>query len=361
MLSLSLVKAQKDSSEIIRPFQVTFITPMGSNGIQAPKITNRVSLNILAGVSRGVLGFEAAGLANVTLKSVKGVQMAGLANIVLDSVHGAQFSSYVNYSGGNFKGVSAAGLCNVNLGTMHGAQFSAMANFNRKGITGIQVAPYANITLGNLKGTQISAFTNIVKKDVEGTQISAFVNYAKKVKGVQLGFVNIADSIDGVSIGFFNVVKKGLHQVEVSADEMFYANVAYRTGSRSFYNIISAGIKPTGGDNLWHFGYGVGTSVKLKEKLYSELSLSAHHVNTGSFYFGTSELVRLYVGVEYKLAKKVALAAGPCLNLYMSDTYDSDYTKTFSKIPPYSMLNETNTYGFNYKAWLGARVALRFL
>src|SRR5690554_114540 len=65
-----------------RPFQATFITPFGTNGADAPRIENKFSLNMLAGVNGGVQGFEAGGLANVILGSVRGSQLAGLANYV---------------------------------------------------------------------------------------------------------------------------------------------------------------------------------------------------------------------------------------------------------------------------------------
>ena len=38
--------------------QVTFITPLGTNGIDAYKYTNRFSFNVFAGVSGGTRGLE---------------------------------------------------------------------------------------------------------------------------------------------------------------------------------------------------------------------------------------------------------------------------------------------------------------
>jgi hypothetical protein len=342
-----------------RAFQLTFVTPLGTNGIESFKITNRFSLNVIAGVARGLEGFEAGGVANIILKDVTGVQMAGFTNVVLGNVKGAQFAGYFNYSGGNFRGASFAGMCNVNLGDLEGGQFSGFCNFNRKGVRGVQVAGYSNITLGNLKGTQVSAFANIAKGNVEGSQICGFVNYAKKVKGLQLGIINISDSVDGVSIGLFNFVRKGVHQLEVSADELFYANLAYRTGSASFHNIFSVGLQP-GTKNLWQFGYGAGTSFRIKNDWYSDLNVTAHHVSSGSFYWGTSELYRAYWGVEHKFGKKFSVAAGPTLNIYVSDTYDPDYAKVYKRVSPYGGEGSTSRYGFNTRVWVGGRIALRF-
>jgi hypothetical protein len=363
LLSPVILPAQKkDSADACeRPFQVSFVTPLGTNGIDAFKITNKVSLNILVGVSKGLDGFEAGGLVNVVLKDVKGVQFAGFSNVVVGSVKGSQFAGYANYCGSDFKGAAFAGFCNFNLGELHGSQIAGAFNFNKNGGKGLQLAGHTNVTLGNFKGTQIAGFSNFATGNIEGNQVSGFLNYAKKVKGVQLGFINIADSVDGASIGFLNFVKNGIHQIEFSGDELFYANLSYRMGSTRFYNIFSLGLQPGSKENAWQFGYGAGTSFKVKGKLRSDLSLTAHHVSTGNFYFGTSELCRLYAGLEYRIAKKFSIAAGPTFNLYVSDTLLPDYLSKQKDLIPYHMIDHTNSNDFNIKGWIGGRVALRFL
>ena len=362
LFSITVLKSQTDSTkEMERPFQLTFVTPLGTNGVESFKYTNRVSLNVLVGVSKGVTGFEAGGIANVVLKDVKGVQFAGMANVALGEVNGGQFSSYFNYCGKNLKGVSFAGVTNIALGELHGGQFAGAFNLNKKGGKGVQIAGYSNVMLGDFKGTQISGFANIAKGNIEGTQLSAGVNYAKKVKGVQIGFINIADTVDGATIGFINLVRKGKHQIELSGDELFYTNLSYRTGTEAFYTIFTAGYAPGSKNNLWHFGYGAGTSFKLKNKLRGDVSMTAHHVSNGSFYWGTSELVRLYCGVEYKIAKKFAVALGPTFNLYTSDNLLTKYNTTISDVVPYNSYNHTTRDDFNVKGWIGGRIALRFL
>jgi hypothetical protein len=352
----SLAKKQKE-----RLIQVSLITPLGTNGMESLDITNKISINILAGGSGGVNGVEGAGFANLTMKDVKGVQGAGFANVVLGNVHGCQMAGFTNVSMGDLKGAQLAGFLNVNEGTMKGVQGAGFVNYNQKDVTGLQGAGFANVTLGNHKGAQLSGFANYTNGDMEGLQASGFFNYAKKVKGVQLGFLNIADSVDGASIGFLSFVKKGLHQVEVSADELFYTNVSIRTGGCSFYNVFSSGFSPSGGTTLWQIGYGAGTSFRINEKMRADVMAIGHHVSKGLFYNGTSELYRLYIGVEYKLANKCYIAAGPTFNLYLGDTILPDYASKYSNIGPYTILNETNSEGFNYKGWVGGKIAIRFL
>ncbi|HOZ88063.1 MAG TPA: hypothetical protein PL029_09905, partial [Bacteroidia bacterium] len=352
-------------------------TPIGTNGIESHKKVNKMSLNILGGVAKGVNGIELGGFANVDLQNVKGLQMAGFTNVVLKDVRGAQFAGYLNYSGGNFTGAAFSGFCNINIKKLKGAQLTGFFNMNKDSLTGAQFAGFCNSNFGNLhggqfsgyfnynhrnlKGAQLAGFGNINAGDIEGAQVSGFFNYAKKVKGLQLGFINIADSVDGASIGFLNLVKKGLHQVEISADELFYANLALRTGTHRFYNIFSAGASPGSGALLWHIGYGIGTSLRLNENLRSDIAVSAQHVSSGLFYFATSEVYKIYIGMEYKLRDKCYIAAGPTFNMYFGDALLPAYAKTYSKVAPYSLLNETNSEGFNFKGWIGAKVAIRFL
>jgi len=367
LLSSTALRSQTDSTKDAvsiykeRAFQFTFVSPIGTNGLECYKVTNKVSLNLLAGVSGGVNGFEAGTIANVVLKDVKGVQFAGFANVVLGDVHGAQFSSYFNYTGKNLSGASLAGLGNVNMGELHGTQIAYFFNFNRKGGSGLQLAGHSNMTLGNFKGAQIATAANIAIGNVEGAQISVGVNIAKKVKGIQLGLINIADTVDGASIGFINVIRKGKHQLEFSGDELFYTNVSYRMGTSSFYNVFSTGYQPGSKNNLWHFGYGAGTSFKIKNKLSGDASATAHHVSANGFTFETSELLRFYIGVEYKIAKKISVAAGPTYNFYFSDALLSKFNSNQGDITPYHNFNSTTSNDFNVKGWIGGRIAIRFL
>lgn len=376
-LSAQTKENEHNKDEKQRPFQITLVTPIGSNGIDAYKTSNNVSINIFAGVAKGVTGVEAGILANVILKDVTGAQVAGFGNVVLGNVKGAQYAGYLNYTGGTIAGAQLAGFCNVGMKKVKGLQMAGFANVSGDSLHGVQLSGFCNVSLaatkgfqgagfvnvvhGNSQGTQLAGFANVSTGNVKGLQASGFFNYAKKVKGCQLGFINVADSVDGVPVGFCSFVKKGLHQLEVSADELFYANVSLRTGVHKFYNVFSVGATSKAGDLLWHIGYGVGTSIKINNRLRSDIILSAQHISNGLFYYGSSELYKLYVDVEYKVADICYIAAGPTFNLYFSDTYLPDYTSAYTHVAPYSFLNETNNNGFNFKAWVGFKTAIRFL
>lgn len=376
-ITLAQNEEQTEKAEETRDFQVTFITPMGTNGVESPNITNKFSLNIIGGVAQGLDGIELGSVANVLLGNMKGFQGSGFTNAVLGNVKGVQLAGYVNYSGGNLNGAALAGLCNVNmhdatggqfsgflnanLGDFKGVQLATFSNFNLKNMKGFQGSGFANVNVGNFEGAQIAGFSNITVGNIKGYQVSGFLNYAKKINGLQLGIINVADSVEGAAIGFLSIVKHGLHQIEVSADEVFYSGLSLRTGTRKFYNTLNIGMSPKSKSLLWNIGYGIGTSIKINDKMFSDIILSAHHVSLGEFYTAASELYKLYAGVEFKLWDKCAVAAGPTFNVYLTDTLLPDYKNGYNNIAPYSTFNFTNSNDFNLKGWFGARVAVRFL
>ena len=98
--------------------------------------------------------------------------------------------------------------------------------------------------MADYRGSQIAAMTNFATAKLSGSQISAFYNHGRNVRGTQIGLFNYADTLGGVPIGLISFVKTGYHKLEISADEIFHANLAFRTGVSKFYNILSAGIMP---------------------------------------------------------------------------------------------------------------------
>lgn len=118
-------------------------------------------------------------------------------------------------------------------------------------------------------------------------------------------------------IGFLSFVNKGYHKLELAADEIFPVNISFRTGIRNFYNIITAGIRPENTDTItWSFGYGIGTAPKFSDKLFLNIDITANEVLKGNA--DKLNLVnKLYLGVDYQIAKKFSITAGASLNLHV--------------------------------------------
>ena len=98
---------------------------------EADTAINKVSLNLLAGVSAGTQGFEFGGLVNVDLGNVRGAQIAGL----------------VNTNTGNIKGFQLAGLANTVTGSANGFQAAGIYNFVKESSNGFQLAGITNVNL----------------------------------------------------------------------------------------------------------------------------------------------------------------------------------------------------------------------
>jgi hypothetical protein len=396
-----------------RHFQFSLIPFIGTNHKLSGNITNDYSLNMLGGYSLGVEKLEIGGLFNTVRGDVHGVQIAGLFNGVAGKTRGVQLAGMLNSNFDYVEGVQAAGFLNFNadtsrtvalagflnlglrdsrgwraagwgnatLGKQEGpslaglfnfstdnastAQVAGMLNFTGRSFTdGVQVSGLVNFVGGNIDGAQVSGLLNVVGKRIRGVQLGV-VNYATKVRGTQIGLLNISDSIQGVPIGFLSITSRGgYHKIEVSADEVFYTNVAFRTGVRQFYNILTAGAKPdTFGDEetIWTFGYGLGTAPRLSRKLFMNIDLTANQVVKGNWTDAINMINKLYVGVDYQFAKKMSITAGVTLNVHLTDVTYQDYPELFTDYKPHFFSEHTYSNDIHSKMWWGGKIGIRFL
>jgi len=397
---------------LYRTTQFSVVPFIGTNHTLSGNVINDYSFNIFGGYSRGVRKLELGGFFNIVREDVEGtqfaglfnavggttsgVQLAGFANLNLDTVKGAQFAGLINLNWNsvekfsaagliNFthkdsRGVHLAGLGNMTLGKQDGshvaglfnfstkdagpAQVSGILNFTGGTMTGAQASGLVNFAAKEFRGAQVAGLINVAPRKITGAQVSGLLNYATKMKGVQVGFINIADSIKGVPLGFFSFVLKGYHQIEISADEIFYTNVAFRTGVRQFYNIFTVGAKPDSfneDEMYWTFGYGIGTAPKLTKWLNLSVDLTANQVVKGNTIDAVNMLNKLYLGVEIQPVKKIAFTFGVTLNGYVTDTTYNQYPDLFTDYTPDIKYNHTYSNDINLKMWWGGKVGLRFL
>ncbi|MFC2136579.1 hypothetical protein ACFLTE_00240 [Bacteroidota bacterium] len=282
LISNNILFAQTVSNDnlITRPVQITFISPMGTNGIESGKVINNFSLNMFAGVSGGLNGAEIGGFSNVIKNDAIGFQVAGFSNTVLGETNAVQIAGFVNVSKNKTRGAQLAGFSNVVVADFTGAQISGFSNTVKQNSEGVQIAGFSNVSTDELEGVQISGFANTVKGNskgvqvagfsnvstgnLEGAQISGFVNKADNVVGTQIGFINVCENIEkGASIGFLSIVKNGYHAFEIGVTESSFTHANLKTGSDHFYNIFSIGVKPDSEEWIWGVGYGVGTIFSI--------------------------------------------------------------------------------------------------
>jgi len=362
--------------------QVSFLPFLGTNGRLSGNIINDYSINFLGGYSLGTrqieLGFffnldrgdvswlQIAGFGNVVGGKVYGIQAAGFANVNGEDTEAVQLAGFVNTNMGDTRGVQVAGFANTNLGKMNGVQVAGFSNVTGKPSNGVQVAGFGNVQIGDYSGSQFAGLTNIATEKITGSQISTLFNYGRKVHGTQIGLVNYADTLGGVPIGLLSIVKSGYHKIELSADEVFYTNLAFRSGVRKFHTMLMAGFKPQqsldpADTSVWTFGYGLGITPKLNRWWYLDLDISSQHVNKGSFTDALSLLNKVYVGFDFQVAKKFSIATGVTFNGYLTSNSYTEYPTLFTDYHPKIVAERDFSNDTNLKMWWGAKVALRFL
>lgn len=358
------------SDTLFRKVQVSVIPYLSTNQLLTGNVENNVSINIVAGYVQGVRYAEFGGVLNIDRDSVRYVQGAGVANIVGKNMRGAQMAGVLNLVMGDATAAQLAGVGNITYGSFKGVQAAGTFNY-APSVEGAQLAGTFNYA-STVKGVQISGTINRARSivgvqlaavnsadTVDGAQVSV-LNVARVAKGVQVGLVNFADSLDGVPVGLFSYVRNGYHSFEVSSDELFQANVAYRSGVKRLHGILLAGVQAKDGNNpLWTLGYGFGTSVGLARKLSLDMDLTAQQLMKGGTFLSRSGLAKGYLGLEQKLSPRLALAAGVTYSYLAFETAEQNNVQYLTSLAPHTLSSSVGANGIALQSWLGWKIALR--
>ncbi len=374
-----------------QPFQLSLFPGVGTNFKPAGRAINYFSINLFAGYNYGVKGVELGGFLNIDRSHVEYAQLSGFGNLVGGNVTGLQAAGFLNANKGeltkgaqlsgflnltkNVTGTQMAGFTNIAIGDLNGAQLSGFYNHARladgaqlagfhnyaRSVDGAQVSGFANIAIDSVKGAQVSGFFNQTK-NLDGVQIAGFVNQAKTVKGVQIGVINIADTVErGATIGLINIVRRGMHQFEISHNDITDLNLEFKSGTPRFYGIIGAGLE-TKEDGFWGFGGGFGTQfTPFANNVYTgiEAKTLSLHTDGSSFENNFNMLNRLQLNVGYQLTKTISVNAGPVLNIYTTNMYNADSQTYGYDIGRNPFFDEQ--YGNkNVRMWVGYHAGVRF-
>ncbi|MBN7813974.1 hypothetical protein [Algoriphagus pacificus] len=371
---------ENSSSNEIRhtELQISILPYVGTNGTNSGNYINDFSFNLLGGYSAGTSKLELAGLFNINRFDMQSVQMAGLFNQVGGKVSGVQFAGLINTAIDSVKAVQGAGLVNFTAASLEGAQLAGLVNFagqstrgfqgaglvNYAGnsLEGVQAAGLVNFARGEVKGTQLAGLINFTPKDIQGAQIAGILNFARNVEGTQIGLINYSDSISGVPIGLLSIIKNGYHTFEISTNEILPLNLAFRTGTRSFYNILFAGIRPENTEfTTWSFGYGIGSSPRLGKKTFLNVELTSEQLNRGNVE-ALNLINRFYIGFDFQAAKKFGIFVGPTINYRLYENSYDQHPDLFL-YDNFKLISE-KTYRYNSdlsgQFWYGFRAGIRF-
>ena len=319
----------------MKGLQISGLMNITGGEVDGVQIAGFMNNNI--GAIRGV---QTAGFYNLSMDSLRGVQAAGFFNMARNRVRGVQAAGFMNISGKELSGVQAAGFMNLCGKSGHGSQFAGFANIATGDMYGLQTAGFLNLSTGSMHGAQLTSGVNITvdttftvqvagianfARWIKGSQVSTLFNIGGKVGGSQLGLVNVCDTIKGISVGFISIVRKGMHQFEISTSDVNQVLFTLRTGTHRFYNVISTGMFRPEDPSFVTFGYGAGTEFRPGKKFYFGIDL------VGSMVFNESLKLNvtpdlwgrsgLYLG--YRPSKRIGFFAGPTFNVYRIDDSNS--------------------------------------
>lgn len=257
-------------------FQLSLFTPLSTNGLRSAQFTNKVSLNLLMGVSKNETIFTLGGLANVILNDAKGIQLAGLSN----------------YIGKEGQGFQTAGLVNINKGRFSGFQLGGLVN---------------------------------TAADVKGVQIAGLVNIAKDVKGVQFaGLINIAENSD-VPIGLINIIQNGEMGVAITYDGTGNSMASFRSGGKYTYGILGVGYNHKMKDKglVTDVGFGAHIPVVKWFRINNELKVSTIGCDSNQpvYNAGYSLLPAFRIGAHVELLGGVSINYMATKNLHAGNVF----------------------------------------
>jgi hypothetical protein len=300
---------------VIIPFCLS-IFPLTAAGI---KTIDYVQINIGAGYC-DILNGLSLGFVNIAGENARGADFS-LVGITGGNFMGLQ-CSLVTYAGGDFRGVQF-GLVNYVNGDFSVFQ-SGLINITGENFNGFQTG-HVNVTCGSFSGFQ-AGLINFTAVSNKGFQ-AGLVNIDGNASGLQLGLVNLINEEEGTPIGLVSIVaENGQTHLLLSADETGFGNIALINGSKTVYNIYTAGMDQT--LTLWTYGLGLGVHMPL-EPFYINMEIIASSVSHIEKWDGedTLDKIRIYAG--FTLFDHLSVIAGISLNYYRSWKGNSAFVQPF--------------------------------
>lgn len=370
------------ATETVIPMQFGFVHPLGTNGLNSTKVYNKVSINALTGHSKGTLGTEISGIYSINKEHAVGFKASGVMDLVHGSVLGTQVGGVMASAGGATKGFQAGGVVALNGGNLHGMQAGGVFASNKSNVEGfqaggvvaiidgdsvrgMQAAGVVAINEGSIEGMQAAGVVGICRGNVEGVQAAGVVSQARFVKEAQIGIVNIADSVDdkSVQLGLVNISRKGgIMRFGVMTTEFYNATAFLKSGTRHFHGYV--GMATQLHEKDYRFGpmIGVGTSIRLANRLYVEpewMQWFVIHKNNLVYKNRSTQIQQLRTMFSFSTGKKGPhISAGPTINLSYT-SYKNNNGETGIDFAPSYFYNKTFTRNqVNVRAWFGYNVTV---
>lgn len=275
---------------------------------------NGLSLNGVVGVHEGAVnGLTVSGLVNVTSGQMRGVNYAGFMNMNINRADGLQIAGATNFNIGDFNGFQSSGMTNFTAGTMTGVQLTGAINIVGCNVFGIQMSTLLNISMGDLSGVQI-ALSNYARS-VKGAQIGLFNAAGRGVRGVQIGFINYSYEKASLKLGLINVSPATRLQLMLFSGNTQYANFAARFKNKYTFTQIGFGFPSYISPKTFsgEISYRAGLILPIKRFSISG-DLGVSHILLANKNDAPNDPHKLYslqgrISAEYQLFDRFALFA----------------------------------------------------
>lgn len=378
VLGLAALAAQETVAQELerRPAQISVVPGIGTNGTAGKKIYQPFSFNILAGLNGGVNGFELGGILNIDTEFARGVQVAGVSNLVGGETEGVQLAGVVNANKGDSKAWQMAGVANLNKGGSGNSQWAGVVNVAGGNSTGSQLGGVANVVKGDMQGLQAAGVVNVATGNVDGAQFSGVINQARSIRGAQIGVINLAGSSKGLQLGVINIAdsatttvglinivrRNGYYRGEVWAGETFYANAAFKMGTRRFYSLLAAGWRQKDKTYQLGYGFGIGSELMSRDKAALSLDLIAYQLAENELWTkeGTNNLYQARLSWARQVSGNTAFLIGATFNVFNSTFQSNGADGSIGMdITPWNIYSEVHG-GRRITMWTGINVGFRF-
>jgi len=154
----------------------------------------------MQGISVGGIGAAVGG-------SMRGINVGGIGVGAGGSVHGLTVAGVGVGSGGSVRGLTVAGIGVASGGSVQGITVAG-AGIASPSVRMVAVAPV--IASSNAHGAMLApGWLKIRDGEARGVMVSAFNDIRGDQRGLALGIVNYARSLKGVQVGAVNIVNDG--------------------------------------------------------------------------------------------------------------------------------------------------------
>ena len=204
---------------LYRPFRMSLVPGLSTNGTDATQFSSRVSINLIAGYNGGLEdGFELGivninkyytharfqlGAVNVSGGRLAGVNLAALVNYADSEMLGVQLAGGFNISREQSAGIQLSGLGNIAGSDLQGFQYSGIMNIAGRDLEGLQLAGVLNVGQQDISGLQLAGVTNFAGRDMEGMQLAGIGNLARRdASGLQVSglFASAGRDLEGLMV-----------------------------------------------------------------------------------------------------------------------------------------------------------------